>query len=91
MTCSLLHIDDSHLLWLFELQRFKTFFLCVLSEIFLLEFMIYFHVPSGFDDPDSLRVFTQSPQIHATCPLDLTVEIHFGSLDLWDSGVSTLN
>jgi hypothetical protein len=51
---------DSQLLRLFGVRRFQTLLLRFLPEYFHLEFMIFLHVPSGSDGPDSLRFFGSS-------------------------------
>jgi hypothetical protein len=48
------------------------------------------HISLRSDGYESLRDFTQSPQIHATSPLDLSAQIHFGSSGLRDSAISVL-
>jgi hypothetical protein len=60
MTCVLSQIDDSQLLRLFGVRRFQTLLLHFLLEYFHPEFMIFRHVPSGSDGPDSLRLFGSS-------------------------------
>jgi len=44
-----------------------------------LEYMDICHISLISDGYESLRDFTRSPQIHATSPLDLSAQIHFGS------------
>jgi hypothetical protein len=54
------------------------------------EFTDLRHVSSESNDYESLRDFTWSSWIHAMSPLDLSVQVHFGSSGLRGSEISVL-